>query len=147
MKILFLFLFSFFFLAPPVPWENDFTKAKELSKQEKKCLLLYFTGSDWSSPSIKMEKLLFESDEFQNYAATNLILAYADFPHLKDNQLEGYLNRQNRKLAEKYNPNGYLPYTVLLDNNDRILKTWYGLPKISPDNFVKQLNDAIDVYR
>ncbi|WP_335967287.1 thioredoxin family protein [Galbibacter sp. PAP.153] len=51
--------FSILFLAisllqaetsPSVNWLTDYPEAKAIAKQEKKNILMYFTGSDWCGP-------------------------------------------------------------------------------------------------
>jgi hypothetical protein len=39
-----------------------------------------FSGSDWCAPCIKLDKSIWQSTEFKEYAASNLILERADFP-------------------------------------------------------------------
>ncbi|MFX5526316.1 thioredoxin family protein, partial [Acinetobacter baumannii] len=81
---------------------------------------------DWCAPCIRMHKDIFDSEIFQQYAQSKLILVRADFPRSKKNQLAKEQQKQNDQLADKYNPNGIFPYTLLLDENGKILKSWEG---------------------
>jgi thioredoxin-related protein len=142
MKILSILAATMLFFAPNNNWGNDFEKAKTTAVQEKKVILLSFSGSDWCVPCIKMKKDIFESETFQKYADANLVLVRADFPRLKKNKLDAAQTKQNEKLAETYNPKGRFPYTVLIDGTGKVIKTWDGLPKLTPANFVKQVKEA-----
>jgi thioredoxin-related protein len=121
-------------------WKTDFIKAQSEAKQSHKLMLLSFSGSDWCGPCIRLHKEIFGSEEFQKYAAENLVLVNADFPRLKKNQLPKEQVKQNEVLAEKYNKTGKFPFTVLLDENGKVVKEWEGLPKETPEQFVGEVS-------
>ena len=86
------------------------------------------------------EKEIFESPAFQNYADQNLVLVNADFPRLKKNQLSKEQTTLNESLADKYDPEGKFPLTILFDERGKILTQWEGCPNESPEKFVQQIN-------
>jgi hypothetical protein len=45
----------------------------------------------------------------------------------------------NEALADKYNTEGKFPFTLLVDENGKILKSWDGFPGVTPDEFVAQI--------
>jgi thioredoxin-related protein len=141
MKLL-AFLFAFTFLVPSAQWSTDFEKAKTTAAQDKKLILLNFAGSDWCIPCIKMKKDFFEADAFSAYADKNLVLVKADFPRLKKNKLDKDQTAKNQVLAAQYNPQGKFPFTVLIDANGKVLKSWDGLPKATVAAFVSQIQAA-----
>jgi thioredoxin-related protein len=124
-------------------WLTNFSKAKELAATEKKFILLNFSGSDWCGPCIKMKKEVFESESFLSIAQKQLILVRADFPRSKKNKLSPEQKTHNEALAEKYNPMGKFPYTLLLDANGKVLKTWDGYVFSSQNKFIADLNTAL----
>lgn len=136
MKVLIISLISFIFFVEP-KWGNDFDKAKIESLENKKLILLYFSGSDWCGPCIKLKKDVLETDEFIDFATNKLVLLRADFPRMKKNQLDKVQTQKNEKLAEKYNNKGKFPLTVLLDPSGRVLKEWDGYPKDLNSNGLK----------
>ncbi len=138
------FLFLAFFLRDNNPlWLTDFSKAKQEAKEEAKSLLLAFSGSDWCIPCIRMHKTIFESAAFQTFAAKELVLVNADFPRLKKHQLSKEQQAQNDSIAEQYNSSGKFPYTVLLNADGKVIKTWDGYPDESPERFVAEINTAV----
>jgi protein disulfide-isomerase len=93
-------------------WEEDYEKAAKKAEQEKKLMLLDFTGSDWCGWCIKLDKEVFSKNEFKKYAKENLILVKIDFPRGKSQTAA--LKKQNQELAAKYNIQGY-PTVIVLD--------------------------------
>lgn len=112
---------------------------KNIASIENKKILLYFSGSDWCAPCIKLKKTFVSQPNFQEFSKTHLLLLNADFPRKKANQLSGQKVKENELLAEKYNPNGTFPLIVVLDKNGKILKKWEGLPSESVTEFINEL--------
>ena len=139
-----LFLaFSLLMAATSVEWLANFDKAKDIAARENKFILISFSGSDWCGPCIKMKKEVFESDVFLSIAENQLVLVRADFPRSKKNQLSKEQTKHNEGLAEKYNPLGKFPYTVLLDKDGKVIKEWDGYVFASQDKFIDALNKAL----
>jgi thioredoxin-related protein len=128
-----------------VTWLNNFDEAKTIATRENKFILLNFSGSDWCGPCIIMKKEAFESEAFLSVASKKLVLLRADFPRSKKNKLPAELVKSNEKLAEKYNPLGTFPYTLLLDADGNVIKEWDGYAPSSQDRFIKELKDKIAV--
>lgn len=82
-------------------WEDSFKKAQKKAKKQNKPILIYFTGSDWCGPCIKLDKKLFHTEKFAKYANKNLILYMADFPRNKDLVKEKH-RKTNKSLSKKY---------------------------------------------
>jgi len=136
MKLAFLLCVNLFFLGE---WGLDFNQALSESKQNNKLILLNFSGSDWCGPCIKLKKDVFESAEFKSFSFEKLILIRADFPRLKKNQLAKDQQDKNDILADKYNPNGKFPLTVLIDSNGKVLHEWEGYQASIP-KFISEIN-------
>lgn len=120
-------------------WLHDFSEAKMLSKEKHQYILLNFSGSDWCSGCIKMHKYIFDAPVFQEYARQHLVLLNADFPRLKKNSLAPQLQKNNEALADKYNPEGIFPYTVLLDSNGTVVTKWSGYYEKGAEDFINEL--------
>lgn len=125
-------------------WQTDFEIARTIAKEKHQLILLNFSGSDWCGPCIRMKKEIFNDSQFASWADTALVMFNADFPRNKKNQLDKTLKANNEKLADKYNPLGKFPFTVLLNANGDILKSWDGLPDETPAAFVKEIKKVYD---
>lgn len=123
-------------------WQPTYTEAIALASEHEKPLILVFSGSDWCAPCIKLDKWIWQSDEFRSYAKDNYILYRADFPRKKDNTLAKELVAQNSKLAERFNPKGYFPLVVVLNGNEEVQGTT-GFKKVPPSEYISHLNTFI----
>ncbi|MDL5513348.1 thioredoxin family protein [Arenibacter sp. M-2] len=119
-------------------WESDWTAAAALAKQNHQNVLLVFSGSDWCAPCIRLDKSIWQSSEFQDYAKDHWTMLRADFPRKKANQLPEDQKIKNAQLAEKYNKNGYFPLVLLLDPNGNILGQT-GFKNISVQEYIALL--------
>jgi len=134
-------LTTFFILSlfANISWLGDFKEATSEASKTHKLILINFSGSDWCGPCIRERKEILENATFENYAAEHLVLVRADFPRQKKNQLSKEQTQRNEALADKYNPEGKFPYTLLVDEHGKVLTTWDGFPNVSPENFVQQI--------
>lgn len=126
-------------------WEPDFEVARKTARDKNQLILLNFSGSDWCGPCIRLRKEIFDSEQFIKMADTTLVMVNADFPRNKKNQPDRQVQQQNEVLAEKYNPTGKFPYTVLLNADGKVIASWDGYPKTDVTHFteeVKRLCDA-----
>lgn len=106
---------------------DSFDEIVATSNETNKPILLIFQGSDWCAPCIKFERNVWSTPTFQQFAEENLLILKADFPRRKSNQLSDDQTLQNKELAERYNPNGYFPFVLLLNPDLTVRKalvTW-----------------------
>jgi len=125
-------------------WETDFEAATQKAKTEHKLILLNFSGSDWCAPCIRLKKEILDSPDFTDFANQHLILVNANFPRLKRNQLPKDQQKKNDKLADQYNPTGIFPYTLLVDPEGKVLRSWEGYPEMTPVQFIGQIKAVLD---
>ena len=145
MRILLITLFTSF-LFSSISWETDFARAKETAAKDHKLILLNFSGSDWCGPCIRMEREIFETTSFNQFAHANLVLLKADFPRLKKNQLSKEQQSKNDHLADLYNKEGKFPLTLLVTPEGKVLKSWDGLPHLSPEEFVNEVKAGVNAH-
>lgn len=120
-------------------WQTDFEKAKNTASTEDKPIILVFQGSDWCAPCIKLDRQVWSTAVFKEYASEHYVMLQADFPRKKENSLLETQAKANAKLAETYNKNGIFPLVVVLDANGNVLgKTGY--KKTTPEQYIKELN-------
>jgi len=137
MKLLLITLFGL--LSLPALWMSNFPDAQQQAKTSHKLILINFSGSDWCGPCIRLRKEILESESFEQYAETHLLLVRADFPRQKKNQLPKAQVKLNESLADVYNKDGKFPYTVLTDEHGKVLKSWDGFPDETPAAFIGEI--------
>lgn len=81
-----LFVFSKSFYAQDtikqhsLNWVSSYDVALQISKKEKKPILIYFKGSDWCEPCKVIDVELFGSDRFKELSDKSLVLLEVDIP-------------------------------------------------------------------
>jgi thioredoxin-related protein len=146
MKMLRALLFTSLLVTPAI-WKTNFNEAKIEAAKNNKLILVNFSGSDWCLPCIRLKKSIFDSESFTAYASENLVLVNADFPRQNKHKLSPAQKKMNEDLAEKYNPEGKFPYTILLTADEKILRQWDGLPDLSDKLFVEEIKQTADANR
>lgn len=127
-------------------WHYNLDEARQLAKDQHKHILLNFSGSDWCAPCILLRRQILDNPDFLQMADTSLILVNADFPRSKKNQLTPQQQELNNSMADKYNSQGKFPYTLLLNADGKVVKTWEGLPNAKPADFALEVRTLIDTH-
>ncbi len=141
-KIIFAALFLFSVVVFSQDWQPTYEEALDCAKKNDRPLLLVFSGSDWCAPCIKLDTLIWQSEDFKVYAKDNYVLYRADFPRRKDNQLSKEITNQNNQLAERFNSKGHFPLVVILNKEEEVLGTT-GYKKARPEEYVDHINTYI----
>ena len=122
--------------------QTRFEKVKKIAAEQNELILLNFSGSDWCIPCIKLHKNIIETDVFKQLSEDRVIqYVNADFPRNKKNQLSPELKKENASLADHYNSKGLFPYTLLLNSEGKVLKSWEGLPSENALAFSKKIRE------
>jgi len=124
-------------------WLTDMEVSKQAVAESDKAILIVFQGSDWCAPCIKMKKEIWSSETFQDFAKEKLVLLEADFPRRKKNQLPEAQQAHNAQLAEKYNPQGYFPYAILINGEEELLGSFGYETNKSPGDYINQIETLI----
>ena len=120
-------------------WETDFELAKQRAKDEKKDMLVDFTGSDWCTWCIKLKKEVFDQPAFQEYAKKHLIMVELDYPRKK--VLPEKEKKQNEELAKKYEIQGF-PSVLLFNSNGRkVAQTGY--QEGGPEKYIEHVKSLL----
>ena len=120
-------------------WLNNYSEAVKQAKESGKPILVDFTGSDWCGWCIKLDKEVFSQPEFIDWAKQNAVLFSADFP--QNIPQSAALAKQNSKLAEQYQVEGF-PTAVLLSPDGReIARTGYQAGGAT--NYLKHLESLL----
>ena len=102
---LFFSLISFYSFGQKEGWIENFPEAFELSVKEGKPILANFTGSDWCGWCIKLDKAVFNTEEFKTWASENVILLELDFPRRK--KLDPEIEQNNNYLQSIFKVRGF----------------------------------------
>jgi thioredoxin-related protein len=121
-------------------WTSDLEAAKKTAADEKKSLLLEFTGSDWCPPCKMLKKEVFSQEAFTAGVKDKLVLVQFDFPK-DESKLTPETIEQNKAAAEKYGIQGY-PTVLLADETGKpFAKTGY--QPGGAESYVKHLDELI----
>ena len=114
-------------IATNVEWSTDYENALKASKEEKKNILVYFTGSDWCPPCKMLESDFFDSEDFLRLS-NRYVLLYIDMPRNKD-VLPPDQMKQNQRLLANFNKKGIFPLLKVLDDKGSVLDEYAGYKK------------------
>ncbi len=131
------------FAQDEITWNQDVDIANAQAEKEGKLVLLNFSGSDWCANCIRLDKVLFQSEEFAALAKDELVLLNADFPARSKNKLSKEQTAKNEALAEKYNKKGVFPTVVLLSTDGTVVGR-LSQPKDSAAEYVVELQSIIE---
>lgn len=108
----------------PVPDNSElwvgYQEAMENSLGTGKPVMLFFTGSDWCKWCVKLQDEVFNTDEFREWAAQNVIMVEVDFP--QGVQLPGSQRMLNETLKKTYEDRieGY-PTALFIDSQGNVI--------------------------
>ncbi len=120
-------------------WTEDFQAAKKQAAASGKDLLLDFTGSDWCSWCIKLDKEVFEKDYFKKEASKDFVMVKIDFPQDKSGMSEE-VQKQNEQLSKQYQIK-YFPNIILATASGEPYEST-GYREGGPEEYVKHLREA-----
>ena len=99
--------------AAELTWLTDLNQAEMQAKTEKKMVLLFFHDSGGCPPCVQMQKEVFESPAFIDFACQALVVVSVDFPETTEQIAEA--KETNLALKSKFNIGSGLPSIVLLN--------------------------------
>ena len=94
-------------------WMTDYKAAMKKAVDEKKDLLLDFSGSDWCKWCIQLDKEVFSQKEFIEAASKDFVFVMLDYPQDKS-KMTPKLLAQNEQLQKKFRVQGF-PTVLLTD--------------------------------
>ena len=119
-------------------WLTDMDAAKKEAAEQKKDLMIEFTGSDWCPPCMQLRANVFSKPDFQKEAQKNFVLLELDYPRSKEQSAE--VKAANRKLAEQYGVTGF-PTVVFADASGKPFGGFVGgRPR---EDVMKAMQDAL----
>ena len=127
-------------------WLTDFETAQQVSKDDKKPILMYFTGSDWCVPCIMLHEDFFSTTKFEKQAR-HVVLLKVDIPRRVDIISEKQL-KANKKLLSKYNKDGSFPLIVAMNEKGKVLGAQgsYSSSLRDPNRYFSFVTKITDTY-
>lgn len=106
-------------------WSTDFEKSKRVAAEDdRRELLLEFTGSDWCPPCIALHKNVLSKEVFREKMPEHFVMVKLDNPRDKSKQTEAE-QKQYRELSQRYSVRG-VPTVMLVDEEGRPYAQWSG---------------------
>lgn len=132
-----LLLITLFFVSPlhALVWESDVEKALQRAESEKKPLLLFFTGSDWSGWSMKMKKELLSTEAFDKKVEGKFLCVEIDFPQHTPLSLE--CAEKNKRMKERFSITQYPRLLVVTSDGREIGR--FGFTEEGAETFGERL--------
>lgn len=124
----------------PEGWIDDYEVALKRAAEEKKNILVNFTGSDWCGWCKELDKAVFATEVFRKEAPGKYVLLYVDTPS-KPSMLSEKARKQNPTLVEKYGVEGF-PTILILDATGRKLAE-FGYQEGGPEAFLKLVDETV----
>lgn len=125
-------------------WTMDFDAAAKLAAEKKLPMMLNFTGSDWCGWCKLMDGSVFAKEDWQKFAADNVVLVTLDFPQDKTIVPEKYVAR-NKAMQKKFEVGGYPTYVILdSDGTTQLGKLSAGQGK-TPASFIAEFKGVIQM--
>jgi thioredoxin-related protein len=129
-----------------INWLTNYESAVAQAKTEKKLVLLFFHGSDWCPPCIKMQKEVFDNNGFIAFASQKLVFLDVDFPY--KNKLSDAQLKHNNALKKQFGlpeefTQGY-PQVVIIDDSGKVLYQEKGYNGEGPQKLTGIINEIIE---
>lgn len=119
-----VFIFSFVLFISKISaqdWKYDLDEALASAKEKDQKIVLFFTGSDWCPPCIKLEKNVLSSQDFETFAEQKYVWLKADFPRRRKNRISQEQKKKNKELAKQYNRRLVFPVILILNKEGTVL--------------------------
>jgi thioredoxin-related protein len=134
MSLFFLHI-TFATIGAELEWLTDLPTALAKAREEKKVVMLDFTGSDWCGWCMRLKREILDQPAFAAFAKENLIAVEVDFPEHKAQSPA--LKEANEKLARTYGVKGY-PTLIFLSAEGQVVAT-SGYEEGGPGPFIAGL--------
>lgn len=121
-------------------WMTDMEAAKSKAAEQKKDLLINFSGSDWCGWCIRLDEEVFAKDAFLKGVDDKLILVKIDYPQDTSKMAKATVE-QNAQLKTIYPVQGFP--TVLLTDAEGRPYAQTGYQAGGPEVYVKSLDELM----
>jgi len=103
----------------PAGWTDDYDAALKRAEKEKKLVVADFSGSDWCGWCKRLDREVFDTEEFRKAATNDYVLLMIDTP-ADQSRLSEKAKVQNPTLVKKYGIRGF-PTVLMLDAKGKVV--------------------------
>lgn len=114
-------------------WIVNLDEAVTLSEKTGKPIMANFTGSDWCGWCKRLKAEVFDTPEFKEWAADNVVLLELDFP--RRTAISDELKKQNYTLQREFGVRGYP--TIHFFDAEKDGTDSYSFSKIAKSGYVR----------
>ena len=143
LHLLLIFLFPLIQLSPT--WESNFDVAKQRSIKENKIILIHFVHKSGDGKNVKLEKEVFETSEFIDYANKQVVLLKIDLGIEQTSSEKQFYH--NAIIRERYNSGAVAPFTVITDADGKILKSWNYKQPLNCSELISSIQTTIEANK
>lgn len=123
-----------------IDWMTDYQNALKISAEKNLPIFMNFSGSDWCSWCIKLEKEILSRKEFADWATSRFVFMSVDFPKNKPQSEE--LKKQNKELSKKFGVNG-LPTVKIINSSEKVLVSTGYMNNHTPEMYINHLETQL----
>lgn len=120
-------------------WYDDFDKALAAAKEQKKDLLVDFTGSDWCGWCIKLDEEVFSHEVWKEGVKDDYVLVALDFPSTDEVKAKVPNPERNEELKNKFGIRGFP--TILLMTSDEDVYGQTGYQRGGPEKYLEHMEE------
>ena len=143
LRLLLIFLFPLIQLSPT--WESNFDISKQRSIKENKIILIHFVHKSGDGKNVKLEKEVFETSEFIDYANKQVVLLKIDLGIEQTSSEKQFYH--NAIIRERYNSGAVAPYTVITDAEGKVLKSWNYKQPLNSSELISSIQTTIEANK
>jgi thioredoxin-related protein len=119
-------------------WLDDARRAKAIAAQQRRTIILAFV--DDKIYSQKIDKEIFQHEDFREYARRYMVLAKMDFSPAAVAKQPPFLQKQNKALADIYQVRGFPTLIILNAAGQKIANAGY--MKEGPNSLLRQVDEV-----
>ncbi|MDD5091271.1 MAG: thioredoxin family protein [Candidatus Wallbacteria bacterium] len=120
-----------------INWLTNYEQALTQSAEQNLPVFINFSGSDWCSWCIKLDKEVLSQEEFADWGVQHFIFMSVDFP--KNTTQSPEIKEQNKKLKTQYSVNG-LPTVKIIDSTEKVLLSTGYMNNHTPAMYIDHLS-------
>ena len=143
LRLLLIFLFPLIQLSPT--WESNFDVAKQRSIKENKIILIHFVHKSGDGKNVKLEKEVFETSEFIDYANKQVVLLKIDLGIEQTSSEKQFYH--NSIIRERYNSAAVAPFTIITDSDGKVLKTLNYKQPLNSSDLISAIQKTIEANK